>query len=134
MDDFQSKKTALEFLLLEYSPKPWRPEDSIKIGSLLAFDLATNFRAEASRFQVLKESMAYHPLLIGILAGINQQDTPSSSNRHTPEMTISPANRCTITLTIAYRTAMGILYIITGYPFSSTSGTISQWTCRKPPR
>jgi hypothetical protein len=33
--------------------------------------------------------MAYHPLLIEILVGINQQDTPSSSNRHTPEMTIS---------------------------------------------
>jgi hypothetical protein len=33
--------------------------------------------------------MAYRPLLIEMLAGINQQHTPSSLNRHTPEMTIS---------------------------------------------
>ena len=33
--------------------------------------------------------MAYHPLLIEILVGINQQDTPFFLLPHTPEMTIS---------------------------------------------
>ena len=32
--------------------------------------------------------IAYHPLLIEILVGINHQDTPSSLSRHTPAMTI----------------------------------------------
>jgi hypothetical protein len=33
--------------------------------------------------------MAYHPLLIKILGGINQQDTPPFLSSRTPEITIT---------------------------------------------
>lgn len=38
-----------EFVLLGYAPEPWRPEDSVTLGKLMAFQLSHNFRLELLR-------------------------------------------------------------------------------------
>ncbi len=47
----KSREGALppEFILLGYEPEPWRPEDSVTLGKLMAFQLSHNFRLELLR-------------------------------------------------------------------------------------
>ncbi|HEX6739797.1 MAG TPA: penicillin acylase family protein, partial [Vicinamibacteria bacterium] len=39
----------LEFRLLNYAPRPWRPADSLAVGKLLAYDLANGWDSEAEQ-------------------------------------------------------------------------------------
>jgi penicillin amidase len=43
-----------EFLLLRFTPQPWRPADSLVLGKLLQFQLAGNYRGELLRARLAR--------------------------------------------------------------------------------
>ncbi len=75
-----SHPPSLEFRLLGFEPEPWEPLDSTGIISLMAFDLGSNWQAEAFR-QALAEEI--DPLLF-------KEIVPPYEGWETPRVLASP--------------------------------------------